>query len=283
MRLYHYNKCLNVSRIKKQVLRAECIEISSGQERSAWIVTDVQGLRIEDAGWADYRSPDGIEIRQDIPELVGMEVYINSGSMLKKALTDMMEPQVYELITECFRGIIMSETYFYRERGFNIADTYLAYWNKMNANGCRRFSRDPDKIDDERWMNYVRKTNRSHNLFNRVHNVTFHEVDEENHLIMASFIDTYHELGVRMMLSSDGTVKTANGVFKRTPFNLCRENKCHINKLIGVCLFGKSKKDLAALTGGPEGCTHMVDLLYDVCQGLNSIKNQLGQQSHTDA
>jgi hypothetical protein len=281
MRLYHYNKCLNVSRIGKEVLKAECIEISSEQERSAWIVTDIQSLKIRAAGWADYRSPDGMETRQNIPELTGMEVSINSGPRLKKN-SKYIEPQIYELISECIRGIIMSEVYFYRERGFSVADDYLGYWNQMNANTCRRFSRRPDEIDDKRWMNYVRNTNRSHNLFTRVHNVTFHEIDDDNHLALATFIDSFHELGIRMVLSSDGIVKKAHGVYRRTPFKVCKENRSYIDKLIGACLFGKAKKDLAALTGGSEGCTHMVDLLNDVCQGLDSIKDQFRQKSSSE-
>ncbi len=267
MQIFHSNTCSKVTRISEKELLAECVVLNTEMEAAAWIIADVNSFAINKAGWAVYRSPQG-RLYHEIPELAGIEAYLDAGGPVKKALAG--EPDLArELFNECVRGIVQAETFLIKERGYADEAAYTALWDVMYLNSCYHFSHLDER--EELWMDYVGYSERPYNLFNRIHNVTIHREEDNNYFIPATFIDSFHELGVRLWIAPDGLVSKAEADFTRCPDITCRRITANIQKIVGIKLPGQSKKDLASLVGGPQGCNHMADIVFSASRALNDI------------
>jgi len=75
---------------------------------------------------------------------------------------------------------------------------------------------------------------------------------------------------VRLKLD-EFTVKEADGVLLRTPDIICREAASLLVNLHGLDLRGISKKELARLLGNGQGCVHVIDLVSDCTQILDTL------------
>lgn len=266
MTSFHFHSSVKVDRISEQELKAECVVLSTNRESRGWLITDVQGLKISQAGWADYRKAGGGAQSGDIPELVGVEAFLNAGPHLKRALPGRKQEPIRDLISECIRGLVQAETFFFNERGYLSAAHYDSYWEGMYLNGCYYYSH-LDRVEKP-WLEYVGLTERTGNLFNRVHSVVIHREPGGCYSLNASFIDSFHELGVRLGLDAGGVVLLSEASYNRAPDKICRDNTRHLKKLPGLVLADLSKKELAALAGGSEGCNHLVDILYDASRAM---------------
>lgn len=258
---YHFNSCLKVDRLSQQVLKAECVVLSTGRESRGWLITDVRGLIIHQAGWDDYRKAGSISQSGSIPELEGVEAFLDAGPRLKQALPAREQESIRDLIAECIRGLVQSETFFFKERGYDSAAHYDSYWEEMYLNRCHYYSH-LEQVEKP-WLDYVGYAERSGNLFNRVHSVAIHKEKNGSYSLYASFIDSFHELGVRLKLDKEGVVCLSEGSYNRAPDKICWNNTRHLEKLLGLRLPDLSKKDLAVLAGGCEGCHHLVDILHN--------------------
>lgn len=266
MTIFHYHSSVKVDRISEQELKAECVVLSTSRESRGWLITDVQGLKISQAGWADYRGAGRGAQSGDIPELVGVEAFLSAGPHLKRALPGKKQEPIRNLISECIRGLVQAETFFFKERGYLSAAHYDSYWEGMYLNGCYYYSH-LDRVEKP-WLEYVGYTERSLNLFNRIHSVVINREPGGSYSLNASFIDSFHELGVRLGLDAGGVVLLSEASYNRAPDKICRENVRHLETLHGMHLANLSKKDLAALAGGPEGCNHLVDILHDASRAM---------------
>lgn len=258
--IYHASTFLKVNRVENTVL-AECTLLSSEMEAVAWIDANVQTLKIKRAGWANYRSQSYAVGTHDLPELIGVEAYITGGPTLKKVLGVPGLEIPYDLVSECFRGILQAETFFFLERGFQSASHYDDYFDQNSIGSCRYYSH-LDQIE-KRWTEWVDTSERSYNLFNRNKTVTIQE-EQKLRKINASFMDSFHHLGVQMEIDEDGAVGLANGNFVTAPDPICYRNNENLERLVGKNLSQMSKKEIAALAGGAEGCNHLVDLIYEI-------------------
>lgn len=258
---YYYNSCLRVDRISGRELKAECVVLSTQRESRGWIITDVANLKIGQAGWSDYRKAEHDTQYVAIPELIGVEAFLDAGPCLKEALPGPEKEPIRELISECIRGLVQAETFFFKERGYASASQYDSYWEEMYLNRCYYYSHL--KQVEKPWLDYVGYTERNGNLFNRMHSVVIHQEINGSYNLNASFIDSFHELGVRLKMDGDGIVLLSEATYNRAPDRICWHNTHHLQKLLGLCLPNLSKKDLASLAGGAEGCNHLVDILHD--------------------
>lgn len=263
---FHFNSSVKVDRISGQELKAECVVLSTHRESRGWLITDVEGLKICQAGWADYRKTGGGALSGEIPELVGVEAFLEAGPHLKRALPSKEQEPIRDLISECIRGLVQAETFFFKERGYASAAQYDSYWDKMYLNGCYYYSH-LDRVEKP-WLDYVGYTQRSGNLFNRVHSVVIHREEDGCYSLNASFIDSFHELGVRLGMDADGIVLLSEASYNRAPDKICWDNTRHLGNLLGLRLSDLSKKELAARAGGAEGCNHLVDILCDASQAM---------------
>lgn len=267
MQLYHVNKCIKVTRISDQELLSECTVLSTKQEAVAWIIATVTDLRIKKAVFSRYRSPKGEVINEDFPELIGVEAYLNSGPQLKKLVAMKGQGLARELLAECINGIVQSETFFFNERGFADADAFYTYWDEMYVNSCLRFSHpDPDDLFKDR----VGCLDRSPQLFMRISDVAVYRELDDSRLILSTFNDSHHELSMQLTVDKDGIVKDASTGFTRVPYQICKETAGLVERLIGQRLAGMSKKTIAEQVGGPEGCQHIVETVYDSSQALRA-------------
>lgn len=270
MQIFHSNTCCSIARISENELLAQCVVLSTNQEAAAWISAGVDSFIIKDAGWARYRSPEGAVPYTELPELSGIEAYLKAGPEIKKALAGKVPEVARELLNECVRGIVQAETFLIKERGFSDEAAYTEFWDVMYINSCYHFSHLAER--EVLWMDYVGYSERSFNLFNRVHNVTIHQEKDNSYYIPATFIDSFHELGIRLWVAGDGLITKAEADFTRCPDITCTRITNNIKKLIGMKLPGQSKKDLAALVGGPQGCSHMADIVFSASQALGNIR-----------
>lgn len=261
--IYHANTALKVNR-NNDVVQAECSLLNNNTEASAWVYADVKTLQIQRAGWALYRSIESNTGVFELPELIGVEAYLNSGPVLKSVLGAPGQELPRKLVAECFRGMLQAESFFFVDRGYETADQYNEFWNQSYTGSCRCFSH-LDQIDKQwpEWLN----TERSYSLFNRSKTISIQR-QQLDFIITASLIDTYHNLHLEMRLDENGLVQIASGDFIAAPDKICYENTDHLPQFIGQNLPAMSKKDIAALVGGAEGCTHLLDMIYDAARAM---------------
>jgi len=261
---FNATKNLQVTRTGDNELLIETTLLTTDMEAAGWITTDIKGLIIKDCRYAIYRTTQGETGVFKVPDLIGVEAYLNAGADLKRVLGGVGMEIAYDLISECVRGAVQGETFFYQERGFASPDDYEAYWETLYADSCLYYS-NVEQHPDQTWLEYVGDVQRSHNLFNRSKNVTLRQVDE-GRVINAYYIDTFHELGLKLSLDVQGRVTEAIGNFLRAPHKKCWENSVLPEKFIGGHLSSMQKRDIAILAGGSQGCSHMVDLIYEAAK-----------------
>lgn len=270
--IFHSTTTLRVERQDNQI-RAETTLLSSLQEAVGWLWADLFTLEITSAGWALYRSPLADSGYYPLPELHGLEAFLQSGPAIKEALQN-HDPLAYRLLAESIRGVVQAETFFYQERGYISAAAYDQMWDSMYANACRYYSH-LDQVEKP-WMEYAGTEMRTHHLFHRSQSVTITRDEKRTH-ILAVFMDSFHELQVQISVDARGRIQQVGGDFLRAPDSICSGNRSHLEKLLGTRPDTLTKKDLAMLAGGAEGCHHLVDLLHYVVDCWQQVsENQLG-------
>lgn len=272
MLIYNLNSCLRVDRISERQLRAECTVLASDHEARGWIVADLASLAIESAGWAQYRSPGGEGCWLEFPELAGVEAFLHSGPRLREIFADPDLAPARELISECIRGVVQAETFFYQERGYAKAVDYDNYWEGMYLNACRYYS-NLDQVEKQ-WLEYVGYSERPYNLFNRFHTVIINREDNLTGHLVAAFVDSFHELNIELSLNPRGLVTRALASYNRAPDKVCFGNVEHMNKFLNQDFLKLSKRDLASLAGGGQGCNHLVDILDMARKAAHTVYNK---------
>jgi hypothetical protein len=167
--LFHATNFVKVNR-HGDTVTAECTLLSNAVEAVAWVDASVQTLQISRAGWANYRSSAGETGVFDLPALIGVEAYITGGPALRKVLGGPGLELPYDLISECFRGVLQAETYFFLERGFVSAKQYDDFCEQHSIGACRFYSHLEET--ELQWTEWLGSTERDYNLFNRCKTVS---------------------------------------------------------------------------------------------------------------
>lgn len=265
--IYHASTALKVNRVG-DVVQVECTLLNNNTEASAWVFADVKTLQIQQAAWALYRSDDRELGVFELPQLIGVEAYLNAGPILKSVLGGPGQEMPRALVADCFRVMVQAETFFFEERGYKTAEKYVEFWHQNYAGLCRYYSHF-EQID-KHWPAWLANTKRSYNLFNRSKTITIQR-QLLDFIITASFIDSFHHVHLEIRLDQFGQVQTASGNFINAPHKNCHENTEHLSKIIGLNLPALSKREIAALVGGPDGCTHLLELIGDAASALAVI------------
>lgn len=268
----HTSCCCSVER-RDEELWADSIFLSTGFEVAARIQADVRSFEIKSARWDAFRTPEGfINLGQELPELKGVEAFVYSGKMLRQAVGEEMDGLAHELIAECIRGVVQSEAYLIHERGYESAKHYDSYWDKAALDTCRYYN-NLDRIS-VRWGDYLGGHSRVSNLFNRNKLCTIYRQSEGGVIATGDFIDTFHEIGLVLTLSSDGVVADCSGQFIRGPDPVCYENTELLSNLVGKNLIKMTKKEMAVYFGGAKGCPHVMEILSDLRRALANAINR---------
>ncbi|NLV15752.1 MAG: DUF2889 domain-containing protein [Syntrophomonadaceae bacterium] len=255
---------------KDNELLAQSVYLSTSIEAIGMVRADVSSFMINGAEWEIYRSPDNLlNELADVPELKGTEAFLNVGQALRDVIGDRGGGLPRELLAECIRGLIQAETFVYQERGYSSPEAYDNYWEELSADYCRYFT-NLDKVE-KHWRDHVGPFERGRSLYNRCKKSEVWVGQDGRISSGGSFIDSYHELCVQIRIDSRGVIEECQGNFLRAPDRICFENADNLNIMIGQNLADLSKRQIGGDLGGPQGCFHLVDLVYDIGQAVNEV------------
>lgn len=265
--LYQVNRFITVDTLGEEELLAKSIFSSTDFEAVGQLITDQSNLRIEQARWDIYRSPgNSLNGGQELPGLKGVVAYLNSGKELSRVIGQEAGGLPRELIAECVKGIIQAETFIFNKRGFPTPQAYEDYWDRDYLNTCRYYSHL--ELKPRRWFEHIGYCERARNLYNRSKSGTVCRQNGGGLIASGSFIDSFHELFVQLILDSSGIVADCSGNYFRAPDPVCTESSAHIVKLVGKNLTQLSKKEIGKLVGGAQGCEHLLDTVYDLSRAV---------------
>ena len=249
-------------------LYCKAVLLSSNIECSVGLWVDKKSFQIKKALWEIYRGQDG-PLSVNVTSLEGIEAYLGSGKALRQAVHQDYGEKALSLFSDAVRGIIQSETFLYRERGYGDTASFEEEWNKMSLNTCRFYS-NLDRASGH-WEKHVSDHKRFDNLFNRFKNISV-ATDEETYQVNAGMSDSFHEVDLNLLVDkNEGTVKNINYSLLRGPDPVCFEATVFAQGLVGQKLSSLSKKEIAPALAGSQGCVHMIDLCNDVATVLREI------------
>lgn len=256
--LYHSNLFTVVTRSGPGQLVARSTLLATGWEAAASLSAATATLAIADANWNICRSPGSAHNGgRNVPALKGVVAGLGSGPALRAAARDEGDLP-YRLLAECVKGIVQSETYLFRERGFPDAETYEKRWKENYTGSCRRYS---DRTYHGRsWYEHVADRAWSDLLFTRVKTAAVAAGEDGSLDVAGSFTDSFHEFGVCLNVRG-GVVTAAQGTFLRAPDDICTESTAAFAALPGTPLTSLDRETVARQIGGPQGCVHMADLV----------------------
>ncbi|MGI6549253.1 MAG: DUF2889 domain-containing protein [Syntrophomonadales bacterium] len=270
--IYHANYFTTVLR-RDDELWSQCVYLTTDVEATGMLQVEVASFNIKDAWWEVYRSPDKtLKGCFQVPELKGIEAFMHIGPVLKQQVGEQGGGLARELLAECARGLMQAETFVYQERGYASEREYDDYWNETLKNSCRYYT-NLDRVAQP-WMDYIGGAVRGNSLYNRMKSTNILNSSENRMLINANFVDSFHELTVNIVAESDGTIRESTGNYLRAPDRVCFENSELLAKLVGQSLTGMTKKEIAKDLGYSSGCTHLVDLVYDISQAVAVVESQ---------
>ncbi|MFZ5650695.1 MAG: DUF2889 domain-containing protein [Bacillota bacterium] len=263
----HWHTAVNIA--GPETLSARTCFLSSGIECAATLTTDIGTFSIQRALWEVYRGPDGASCAE-IDGLKGVEAYFRSGELLRDAVLKKYGQKAHSLVSEAVRGIIQAETFLTCERGYESAESYDRYWSNMYINTCRYYS-NLDRVTS-RWSDHISGQERFNgSLYNKFKAVSVSDCGDTYH-VGASLSDSFHEVGMNITLDKyTRAVLSANCRLLRAPDAVCFESGGYSQKLVGVKPGSLSKRDVAGLLGGGQGCVHIIDLCHDVFTVLGRL------------
>lgn len=255
-------------------LLTKCAFISTDYEASAQITVNINDFKINHAGWDIFRTPAGYTvISREIPELIGIEAYFYSGSQIRQAVGEEMSGIPLELIIECIRGVGQAEAFIIPERGFPSLKKFDEYCHEIGLNSCHYYS-NLDRIAMT-WTEYMgeHSNSRDKELFYRHKNYCIFMQSDGSLLTIADFIDTFHEIALVTTLSREGLISECSGSFLRGPDRICYETLELLSNLRGKDLPAATKKEITNWVGGPSGCTHLYEMIWDSGRTLAGYQN----------
>lgn len=260
--IYQKSQFCTAKGIYSGELLAEATVLGTEIEATGRLRADRVSFEIKDARWEVFRSPAGsLNGSGEAPGLIGIPAYLDAGRELRRIVGEQAGGVARELLAECVRGVIQAETFIFQERGFPTAAAYDDYWDEFNLNGCRYYSNL--QRTTRRFNEHVAEQNHGLNLFNRFKNCSVYRL-EDGLIAYGGFSDSFHELGLSYNLDLEGRIVDSSGSFLRAPDQVCFENALHPGNLKGVNLTECTKKQLAQVLGGPQGCQHLVDIADDL-------------------
>lgn len=231
-------------------------------ERRAAIKVDIPSFSITEA-WLERigRPGDMAERYQQIKELRGIKAYMGSGRQLREALQDAGDELERSLFNEAVICTVQAETFLFQERGFADAASYIEFWEKYYAGSCYYYSH-LDKVETS-WVDFIGPTLRQTDLFNRFKSQQVMRDAKGDYLVLGNLNDTFHQMSTYIKVNQRMKVTQAHGQLIRTPDAVCLAAASLADNLPGTDLSRLNKKELAMLLGAGQGCTHIIDLIWD--------------------
>jgi hypothetical protein len=106
------------------------------------------------------------------------------------------------------------------------------------------------------------------------------EWDEAGGLFVATvdMLDRFHDMGVRVVFSyPDLVIRSVEPRMDKTPYPVCPDALARAAGCVGMKVQAGLQLMMNRAIGGPEGCTHVTQLVLDAChaavQGLLAIQS----------
>lgn len=263
-----------VKRVDEQTLIAESTYNGTDMEAVATMQVDVYTFKVKRATWEEYRTSSATHDKAvDVPELIGVEAYFGCGPAIHRAAEKLPGRLPQLLFAEAVRGIIQAETYVYRERGHSDPEAYDRYWDNFYANSCRYYSNLERTTVP--WRQYVGKQERPSRLYTRFKGQGLYRTDGGEYILLGHLTDSFHEVAVRLILNRELTeIQQASVEMLRVPDAVCREAAGLMENLRGEKIQALTKKSVAHLLGGKQGCVHVIDTVYDLIKTVFLYKRE---------
>jgi hypothetical protein len=255
-----------VSRGEGGMIVAETAGMEKGVEQTVILTVEPDSFLVRKARLETFVTPANEAIIH-LQQLRGVKAYLDGGSGLKSALKSLDGP-VAALVAEAVRGVVQAETYLLNERGFKSPAEYNRYWETMYSGYCRYYS-NLDRVKHQ-WDEYAGSGKKSGQLFLRSKTYLLYRLGPNHYLAIGSLVDTFHEINVRLE-TNNAVIRLAEGNFLRVPDQVCTEAARFLTNLEGIDIRLCQKKELAGSLGGGHGCIHLIDVINDAIDALNSL------------
>jgi len=266
--LYHSAMLTSVFRTMQSEVLAQSRLVSTEYEAVAELAIDTSDLTVKRSGWEIFRSPaSGMNGCGSEDGLIGQEMGFQSGRALG-TIGNKFDGIPKLLLTECVKGMIQSDVFLFRERGFPSVEDYQHDWKKQHADSCFLYS-NQHRSQNRPWTYYFDARKYDTQLFSRSKTAQVTKTDEYTYSVSGGFFDGYHEIGIELT-TADGLVSRIEGGFMRSPDPLCAETIAGIQQLAGRKLDDLNKHCLSKIVGGTQGCYHLVEFLSFLTDALTS-------------
>ncbi|MHB8126141.1 MAG: DUF2889 domain-containing protein [Desulfitobacteriaceae bacterium] len=268
--LFQCNWYTEVSRGANGQLKATTSYLDTQREAAAHLLVDINTFTIKDARLEEQRSLESLSSRsRQVTPLLGSQAYLGAGPTLKETAAFLNDSLAVALFAESIKGIIQSERFLLKERGYASVEEFFLMWRKNGLDSCRLFSNlDRVTFSTIDQASYLRPEGF---LFVRFKTQSLYSLGQEQYLLTGYFSDIRHETSVNLKLKGN-TIMEADGGFVRPPNPICPEADTFLANLCGIDLKGLSKKEIASILGKGQGCVHMIDLVNDCAQMLGYIQ-----------
>jgi hypothetical protein len=208
--------------------------------------------------------------------LIGTGVAEYSARFVFNTLNPDLRDVLIELISEGIRGARHSENFILMERGYPSYEDFDEKRRRGLTDSCMCFS-NLNRVG-MLWTDDMGKQfdNRNKTLFSRHKNYHIFANPDGSLFSTACFADTYHEIILTLSFSQCGQIKEISGTFLRSPNKVCCESVKRLSNLIGQNLTEMTKKEIADFVGGTSGCTHALEMCYDLSLSLLITKGRVG-------
>ncbi len=252
---------ISVTRQSQYALAAHVHYMDPDREMVAGLEAGVDDFVITKA-WVDgCRSSKGdLPMgHQEVP-LQGVVAYLGSGPSIRSALAGDSTGLWAEAFLEGVKGVIQAETFLYRERGYPSMAAYEDYFWRDFARTCVYYSHP--EAESPPFSAGLVHHQRDCQLFTR-HRFALVRSEGGQHMLTLGLSDSFHEMGISLTVDGAGRIQQASGHSRRVPGPICRRVENSFPRMVGMVLAPEWRKPLMETAGGPEGCTHMADLMQE--------------------
>lgn len=108
--------------------------------------------------------------------------------------------------------------------------------------------------------------------FNRTINLEFELIKNNEILSQGHFADDYHDFRCFLVFSLPSLEVIETEIeMNKLPQEICKVPLKGIDKLKGLKIERGFRQKVKRIVGGEEGCIHLVDLIYEMAQGVVAL------------
>lgn len=183
-----------------------------------------------------------------------------------------------ELFLELIANVLQTEIFLLPERGFSSVREYDRYFSEIYAGACILYSKPRERLPEDA---YTQGQERLCSLFSRSKSIfIFKPNDAQKIIIHAHLSDSFHEMALSLSVSNSSdppfSIEEATGNYLRFPNPACREAAAKLQELEGIHLLPDNKRQIISALTGPEGCSHLSDLVIEAARSLQEWEKSRG-------